>query len=87
MPLFVYISFHWCKLVACCPNKCSWSVGPVGIVWIIFRLDGFLKVGKLDESSEGKIGKFILFVLRLYKWIRRIVCGMKVHLLSFLLLN
>jgi hypothetical protein len=51
----------------------------VGIVWIIFRLDGFLKVGKLDESSEGKIGKFILFVLKLYKWIRRIVCGMKVH--------
>jgi hypothetical protein len=31
-----------------------WSVGTVSTVWLILRLDGCLKVGKLDLSSEGK---------------------------------
>jgi hypothetical protein len=34
-----------------------WLVGPVGTVWLILRLVGCLKVGKLDLSSEGKWGK------------------------------
>jgi hypothetical protein len=44
-----------------------WSVGPVGTVWLFLRLVGCLKVGKLDLSNEGKMGKTILFVHELYK--------------------
>jgi hypothetical protein len=44
-----------------------WLVGPVGTVCLFLRLVGCLKVGKLDLSSEGKMGKSILFVHELYK--------------------
>jgi hypothetical protein len=55
-----------------------WLVGPVGTVWLILRLVGCLKVGKLNLSSEGKMGKTILFVHELYKWVRKVICGIKV---------
>jgi hypothetical protein len=55
-----------------------WLVGPVGTVWLILRLVGCLKVGKLNLSSEGKMGTTILFVHELYKWVRKVICGIKV---------
>jgi hypothetical protein len=61
-----------------------WLVGPVGTVWLILRLVGCLKVGKLNLSSEGKMGKTILFVHELYKWVRKVICGIKVTFLAVL---
>jgi hypothetical protein len=61
-----------------------WSVGPVGTVWLILRLVGCLKVGKLNLSSEGKMGKTIIFVHELYKWVTKVICGIKVIFLAVL---
>jgi hypothetical protein len=60
-------NFNISNLMLAAQISVPWSVGPVGTVWLILRLVGCLKVGKLDLSSEGKMGKTILFVHELYK--------------------
>jgi hypothetical protein len=45
MPLFVCINFSGSNLLLVVQISVSWSVGPVGTVWLILRLVGGLKVG------------------------------------------
>jgi hypothetical protein len=65
--LYLCVLIQWLKLVACCPNKCSLVRRTSGHYLAFLRLVGCLKVGKLDLSSEEKMGKTILFVHELYK--------------------
>jgi hypothetical protein len=48
MPLFVYINFSGSNLLLAVQISVPWSVGPVGTVWLLLRLVGYLRVGKLD---------------------------------------
>jgi hypothetical protein len=48
MPLFVYINFSGSNLLLAIQISVPWSVGLVGIVWLLLRPVGYLKVGKLD---------------------------------------
>jgi hypothetical protein len=48
MLLFVCINFSGSNLLLAVQIRVPWSVGSVGTIWLILRLVGCLKVGRLD---------------------------------------